>query len=126
MKKELGIARCGLACCLCSENEHCKGCLAEDCSGREWCEARKCCAQKGLSHCYECGEAASCQKGIMNKLKPKAFTLFAKSRGEEHLLNCLERNEAKGVQYHTDGITGDYDGCKDIEELFGMLEKHKI
>ena len=26
MKRELGIARCGLACCLCSENVTCKGC----------------------------------------------------------------------------------------------------
>ncbi|MEE3497129.1 MAG: DUF3795 domain-containing protein, partial [Butyrivibrio sp.] len=26
MKRELGIARCGLACCLCSENVVCKGC----------------------------------------------------------------------------------------------------
>lgn len=26
MRKELGIARCGLACCLCSENTTCHGC----------------------------------------------------------------------------------------------------
>ena len=26
MKRELGIARCGLACCLCSENAACSGC----------------------------------------------------------------------------------------------------
>nr|WP_330366735.1 hypothetical protein [Butyrivibrio sp. VCB2001] len=26
MKRELGIARCGLACCLCSENVTCKDC----------------------------------------------------------------------------------------------------
>ena len=26
MKRELGVARCGLACCLCSENVICKGC----------------------------------------------------------------------------------------------------
>ena len=26
MKRELGIARCGLACCLCSENTMCDGC----------------------------------------------------------------------------------------------------
>ena len=26
MKRELGIARCGLACCLCSENTSCAGC----------------------------------------------------------------------------------------------------
>ncbi|MDE6580560.1 MAG: DUF3795 domain-containing protein, partial [Ruminiclostridium sp.] len=93
------------------------------CAGRDWCEVRKCSAKKGLSHCYECGEAENCQKGIMNKLKPKGFTLFAKIHGTEHLLNCLERNEEKGIKYHVSGITGDYDGCKDIEELFGMLEE---
>ena len=26
MKRELGIARCGLACCLCSENDSCGEC----------------------------------------------------------------------------------------------------
>ena len=26
MKREMGIARCGLACCLCSENVKCRGC----------------------------------------------------------------------------------------------------
>ncbi len=30
MKRELGIARCGLACCLCSENVTCKGCKRDD------------------------------------------------------------------------------------------------
>ena len=29
MKRELGIARCGLACCLCTENGKCKGCGQE-------------------------------------------------------------------------------------------------
>lgn len=31
MKRELGIARCGLACCLCSENDKCAGCNSGDC-----------------------------------------------------------------------------------------------
>lgn len=31
MKRDLGIARCGLACCLCSENDHCSGCNSGDC-----------------------------------------------------------------------------------------------
>ena len=31
MKRELGIARCGLACCLCGESEHCAGCDSGDC-----------------------------------------------------------------------------------------------
>ena len=30
MKRELGIARCGLACCLCSENVTCKGCKSDN------------------------------------------------------------------------------------------------
>ncbi len=30
MKRELEIARCGLACCLCSENVTCKGCKRDD------------------------------------------------------------------------------------------------
>ncbi len=30
MKRELGIARCGLACCLCSENVNCAGCNSGD------------------------------------------------------------------------------------------------
>lgn len=121
MKRELGIARCGLACCLCSENGQCRGCLADDCTGREWCEVRKCSMEKGLDHCYKCSEAESCQKGILGKLKPKGFTLFAQRYGEEFLLNCLEKNEEKGVIYHRSGITGDYDGCEDIEQLFGRL-----
>ena len=48
MKRELGIARCGLACCLCSENVECKGCKQDGfkdlcwCKDAEWCENRKC------------------------------------------------------------------------------------
>ena len=48
MKRELGIARCGLACCLCSENVECKGCRLDGfkdlswCKDAEWCENRKC------------------------------------------------------------------------------------
>ena len=30
MKRDLGIARCGLACCLCSKNGHCGGCNSGD------------------------------------------------------------------------------------------------
>lgn len=32
LKRELGIARCGLACCLCSESVKCNGCNSND-----WC-----------------------------------------------------------------------------------------
>ena len=36
MKRELGIARCGLACCLCSENDKCSGCNTGECYVWVW------------------------------------------------------------------------------------------
>lgn len=113
MKRELGIARCGLACCLCSQNDHCGGCDSGDCHGIGWCENRKCSIEKGLAHCYECGE--DCGKGLLSKIKPMGFNLFIKRYGEKELLDCLERNEKNGVVYHREGIVGDYDDFDDVE-----------
>ena len=119
MKRELGIARCGLACCLCSENEHCSGCNSGDCPDKDWCENRKCSLEKSVAHCYECQE--DCHKGLLSKIKPYGFTLFAKQYGEEELLNCLERNEQNGVVYHREGIVGDYDDFDVAEKLIGFI-----
>ena len=52
MKRELGIAKCGLACCLCSENVSCQGCDSGQCPDKDWCENRKCSIEKGYFHCY--------------------------------------------------------------------------
>lgn len=123
MKRELGIARCGLACCLCSENGTCGGCSSEDCPDRTWCENRRCSLEKGVGHCYACGE--DCRKGLLGKIKPYAFTLFAKRYGEEALLDCLERNEKNGVVYHREGIVGDYDEFDDPEALIAFLKNEK-
>lgn len=123
MKRELGIARCGLACCLCSENVKCSGCNSGECPDKEWCVNRKCSVEKGIGHCYECGE--DCRKGLLGKVKPYAFTLFIKRYGEEALLDCLEQNEAAGVVYHREGIVGDYDGFEDAEELIEFILKGK-
>ena len=119
MKRELGIARCGLACCLCSENEHCNGCNSGDCPDKDWCENRKCSFEKSVAHCYECPE--DCHKGLLSKIKPYGFTLLAKRYGEDVLLNCLERNEKNGVVYHREGIVGDYDDFDDAEKLIGFI-----
>ena len=119
MKRELGIARCGLACSLCSENEHCSGCNSGDCPDKDWCENRKCSLEKSVAHCYECPE--DCHKGLLSKIKPYGFTLFAKRYGEDVLLNCLERNEKNGVVYHREGIVGDYDDFDVAEKLIGFI-----
>ena len=120
MKRELGIAICGLACCLCSENVACGGCYSEQCPDKDWCENRKCAAEKGISHCYVCEEA--CSKGLLNKIKPYTFTLFIKRYGVEQLLRCLEKNERDGIVYHREGINGDYDDFDDSEKLINFIQ----
>ncbi len=75
--------------------------------------------QKDLTHCYECEE--NCRKGLLSKIKPYAFTLFAKKYGEEKLLDCLERNEKNGIVYHRNGINGDYDDFDDVEQLMNFI-----
>ncbi|HIZ45405.1 MAG TPA: DUF3795 domain-containing protein [Candidatus Olsenella pullistercoris] len=120
MRRGLGIARCGLACCLCSESERCGGCDSGLCPDAATCEVRACSAARGLSHCFECAEP--CRRGILAKLKPYAFTEFARRFGEEHLLDCLERNEAAGTVYHREGIVGDYDDFGDLEGLIAFIE----
>ena len=119
MKRELGLARCGLACCLCSENDHCGGCNAGNCPDAAWCENRKCSLARGLSHCYACQE--DCRKGLLGKIKPYGFTLFARRYGMDTLLDCLERNEAAGVVYHREGVVGDYDDFEDVEALIAFI-----
>lgn len=120
MKRAYGIARCGLACCLCARNDSCPGCRDEACPGAGWCENRACSAEKGLQGCYECGE--DCRKGLLAKNKPAAFRQFVRRYGTEELLDCLERNEQAGVVYHRQGITGDYDGFSGEEGLIAFIK----
>ncbi|MEZ3421215.1 MAG: DUF3795 domain-containing protein [Eubacterium sp.] len=123
MKRKLGIARCGLACCLCSENELCSGCNSDNCPDKEWCDNRKCSISKGLAHCFDCD--TDCRKGMLGKIKPYAFTLFAKRYGEKVLLDCLAKNEKNGIVYHRSGITGDYDAFDDAEKLIAFIKTGK-
>lgn len=119
MKRELGIARCGLACCLCSENDHCSGCNSGECPDKEWCKNRSCSIEKGVSSCYSCTE--NCKKGLLAKIKPQGFILFIKRYGLEKLLDCLEENEKNGVVYHREGIYGDYDTFDDADRLVDFI-----
>lgn len=117
MKRELGIAKCGLACCLCSENVTCKGCGADACAND--CENLRCVMEKGYTHCYACPQ--DCHKGLLAKCKPYGFTTFIKRYGEEKLLDCLAENEKKGIVYHRTGILGDYDNYDDVETLIQFI-----
>ena len=119
MKREMGIARCGLACCLCTENDHCHGCNSEECPDKDWCENRKCSIERNYGHCYECSK--DCRKGLLTKIKPYGFTLFVKRYGENTHLNCLERNEKQGIVYHRSGVNGDYDDFDDVEQLIRFI-----
>jgi len=119
MKREMGIARCGLACCLCTENDTCSGCNSDDCPDKDWCENRECSLKNHYSHCFSCNQ--DCRKGLLSKIKPYGFTVFVKRFGEEELLDCLERNEKNGIVYHREGITGDYDDFEDVEELINFI-----
>lgn len=120
MKRELGIARCGLACCLCTENENCGGC--DQCAQGEECVNRRCTLARGLGHCYECPDAGECEKGLLGKVKPRAFTRFARAHGEAALLDRLEAGERDGMVYHRVGVEGDYDAFPSAEALIAFLE----
>ena len=120
VKRELGIARCGLACCLCSENVQCHGCNSGECPDKNWCENRRCSLEKGIDHCYRC--ESECRKGLLGKIKPYGFTVFVKRFGLEALLDCLEENEKRGVVYHREGIVGDYDEFDDVEALIAFIQ----
>ena len=120
LRRELGIARCGLACCLCSENDRCDGCNSGSCPDAATCTVRACSTARGIVHCYEC--TSPCEAIAGAQLKARAFGEFARRYGVEHLLDCLERNEAAGVVYHREGITDDYDDFDDLEEPIAFIE----
>lgn len=130
MKKEFGIARCGLACCLCSEGVRCSGevectgCESGKCAFAPNCENRRCSIEKGLKGCYECSE--ECEKGLLGKVKLRAFITFIRRYGIEKFFECLERNEQSGIVYHRQGITGDYDDFDNVEDIISFILNGKI
>ncbi|MCI8921504.1 MAG: GNAT family N-acetyltransferase [Acutalibacter sp.] len=127
MRRELRIAYCGLACCLCSENASCPGCREEGCENRGTCQNYQCCREKGFSGCWQCPEFP-CGAPMLEKARVRAFARFAWEHGEEALLDCLENGERAGLVYHREGLTGDYDLGTEEEVLgllSGLLEKGK-
>ena len=122
MKRELGIARCGLACCICHENASCAGCLSDGCKDREWCKNRRCTLERGLKGCWECSDFP-CKGGMLDKPRIRAFSEYVKQYGIERMMDCLEKNEKDGVLYHyPDEIVGDYDCFTTREAVWDAIE----
>lgn len=116
------IAYCGLACCVCSENDECVGCQDGGCDIHGWCKNYNCCREKGLNGWWEC-DCFPCKGNMLDKLRVRAFAQFAKEYGTDELTKCLLRNKENGIIYHYDGqLVGDYDICETVEEIIDMIK----
>ena len=116
-----GMALCGLACCVCSENPTCAGCRNEGCKDRSCCQPFNCCKQKKLNGCWEC-PAFPCDNPMFNKQRVRAFAAFVLEHGEAALIRALQKNEADGVLYHYPGrLVGDYDLPESGSAIRAML-----
>ena len=117
------IAYCGLVCGLCHLSTDCDGCknTAKLCSRSEVCYQRTCCLQRGLQGCWECAEfpCGEDMHGPTHDLRIRAFVAFIKTEGAVTLVNCLARNEARGIHY---GHNRDYDGKSCEEEVIQLLK----
>lgn len=118
---EKGIACCGLACCVCSENERCPGCRQEGCPDKETCRHLICCREKGLDGCWACPEFP-CGQPLFQKPRVRAFCTLAARYGTEHLICRLGEQAAQGVQYHWPGqLIGDYDVPQEEAGICAMI-----
>lgn len=116
------VAYCGLACCLCSENQTCAGCQDGGCESHAWCKNYACCREKGLAGCWEC-ESFPCAGTMLDQPRIRAFAAFAGLYGAGELERCLLRNREKGIRYHYEGqLVGDYDACETEEEIIRMIQ----
>ena len=122
MDRSKGIAYCGLACCVCSENSNCAGCKNDGCKGRDACQPRRCCIQKGIGGCWECPDFP-CDTPMLQKTRVRAFDRFIKAYGEEALYAALDHGEKAGLRYHDAGLlTGDYDKPQTEEAIIALLK----
>ncbi len=116
------IAYCGLACCVCSENDNCIGCQSDGCDMHGWCKNYNCCRSKSLNGCWECADFP-CTGTMLDKPRIRAFARFAKEYGTAELTKCLLRNKENGIIYHYGGqLVGDYDKCNSEDEIIELIK----
>lgn len=118
-----GVAYCGLACCVCSENKSCAGCRNDGCKGKDWCKSYNCCKSKALNGCWEC-EQFPCDYSMINKLRIKTFAKYIAENGAEKLISKLKINELNGILYHyQDKLVGDYDLFENENDILDFLNR---
>lgn len=88
--EDKGLAICGLACALCSE-EACPGCRQGGCANATTCAIYRCASDKGLAGCYRCAEFP-CSKSMFEQVRVRAFNRYAKEKGVERLMTRLREN----------------------------------
>ncbi len=116
-----GIAYCGLACCLCSENLNCSGCKNKGCGEHANCKNFNCCQEKKINGCWECSDFP-CTGTMLDKKRLRAFADFVRTQGEKELVSHLMRNNVRGISYHYPGqLLGDYDKGKTEEEIKNII-----
>lgn len=121
--EEKGVAFCGLACCVCSENQNCTGCRREGCQNNEICKNYHCCKSKGLEGCWACDDFP-CDSAMFRTPRVRAFAKYIAENGSQKLLRALKNNEEHGVIYHYDGqLTGDYDLFSDEKEIIQFMKQ---
>lgn len=126
MRKEKGIAYCGLACCTCIHNATCAGCKNAGCVNADTCKIVRCCKEKKIEGCYAC-EVFPCNEPMLKNPRIYGFLRFIQEYDEKQLLRCLEIKEAEGYVYHYPGqIIGDYDTYQTYEELKTFLLNEHI
>ncbi len=125
------VAICGLSCNHCFLGEWCGGCRTEynTCSFAIYSEGRicpnvKCCNEKNIDACYECGEIETCEKGFYVPTNDganaaKAQSLYIRKYGKKEFLKVQTRLHEKYEFEKTQEILG-----QDYKEALRILEEN--
>jgi len=82
---------------------------------------RSCCIQRDLQGCWECAEfpCGEDMHSPPHDLRIRVVVAFIKAEGAEALVDCLLRNEERGILC---GRGRDYDGKGSEEEVIQLLK----
>ena len=127
------VAICGLSCNHCFLGEWCGGCRTEynTCSFAIYSEGRicpnvKCCNEKNIDGCYECGELENCDKGFYVSSNDganaaKTQSLYIRKYGKKEFLKVQARLHEKYEFQKVQEILG-----QDYKEALQILEEREV